>query len=67
MFPSLQILLYAFSCTDVGTEPALLYFDSVECWSGWHFLYVATAVIGLLCYYPLSSFMFPLVQFSDTR
>ena len=70
VFPVLQMLLVAFDCRDLkGVENALVLHNnpSITCYEGSHYMYIAAACIGMLCYYPLASFLFPLMQFADRR
>ena len=47
-------------------KPYILYEDSgIECNTGDHILYLVFAGIGMLLYYPLSSFLFPNIQFQN--
>lgn len=55
----------AFSC-NYDVNPWTLYEDpTIICNEGTHYLYIFLAVIGVLLYYPLSSFLFPNIQFQN--
>ncbi|KRX02161.1 hypothetical protein PPERSA_06356 [Pseudocohnilembus persalinus] len=58
--------LDSFICVWEGDSPWYLYRDqNIVCLSNSHVLYMIGAVIGILCYYPVSTFMFPNFQFQD--
>merc|ERR1711924_121823 len=71
MMPILQILLFAFSCephpsATSTVDYTLQYHREITCWEGWHFLYIGCSLVAVMLYYPLCSFMVPLMQFADT-
>ena len=39
--------------------------QTMQCWSGTHLFYVFLAVVALLAYYPMASFIYPQLQFCD--
>ena len=70
VFPVLKMLFFVFDYRDLkGVENTLVLHNnpSITCWEGSHYMYVAAACISLVCYYPLASFLFPLMQITDRR
>ncbi len=54
-----------FSC-NYDVKPWTLYEDStLNCNEETHYIYVFLAGLGILLYYPLSSFLFPNIQFQN--
>eukprot|EP00743_Colponemidia_sp_Colp-15_P008836 GILK01009643.1.p1 GENE.GILK01009643.1~~GILK01009643.1.p1 ORF type:complete len:1711 (-),score=140.75 GILK01009643.1:12-5117(-) len=62
--PVIKSLVSALAC-NYGASPWVVYRTSLTCWSGLHYLYVCAAIIGVLVYYPISTFMYPNFQFKD--
>lgn len=62
----MKTLIDAFICKWDGDGPWMLYRDkSVQCLTNTHVLYVTCAIIGLLLYYPVSTFIYPVLQFQN--
>lgn len=55
----------SFSC-NYDVKPWTLYEDpNIECNTDTHYIYVFFASLGVVLYYPLSSFLFPNIQFQN--
>jgi len=63
--PIIEKLIAILSC-NYSTTPATLSEDGTfECWTGTHVGYIVAALLALLLYYPVSTFIFPNFQFAD--
>ena len=52
MVPAIRVNLQMFACSYAGPEPVLKAADSVECWTGVHFLPVLMGVVFICALYP---------------
>ncbi len=58
-------LFSIFAC-DYESSPWTTYtLSGLTCWDGIHFLYVGCALLGIIVYYPMSTFMYPNLQFQN--
>ncbi len=58
-------LFDALAC-DYESDPWTTYTASgLTCWEGLHFLYVGCSLLGIVIYYPMSTFMYPNLQFQN--
>ena len=63
----MKSFISTFSC-DYSLEPYLLYADNtIICNSSSHRTFMGLAAVGILFYYPLSSFFIPNIQFLDKK
>ncbi|KAK3287450.1 hypothetical protein CYMTET_5034 [Cymbomonas tetramitiformis] len=63
----LSDLISVFACSkkDECAE-AYVYGTDVQCWSSWHYFYIAAAVFSGILYYPAATFLYPNFQFADS-
>lgn len=56
----MRTFIDSFICVWEGEAPWYLYRDStIECLSNEHLVLMVGSIIGLIVYYPVSTFMFP--------
>ena len=61
----MKSFLDTFSC-NYSVKPWTLYEDpSILCNTDTHYFYIFFAALGIILYYPLSSFLFPNIQFQN--
>eukprot|EP00742_Colponemidia_sp_Colp-10_P006390 GILJ01006848.1.p1 GENE.GILJ01006848.1~~GILJ01006848.1.p1 ORF type:complete len:2332 (+),score=340.34 GILJ01006848.1:41-7036(+) len=62
--PVIKTMISVLAC-DYSEEPWTLLRDGMSCWDGVHYLYVVASFLAIFCYYPISTFMYPNLQFQD--
>ena len=60
----IKALMNFFAC-DIDADPPIVWKTSIVCYETTHIGLIVASIIGLAIYYPVATFMFPLLQFSD--
>jgi len=63
--PIITTLLSVLGCDYEADPPVVLRDESIACWEGIWFLYALLALVGLVTYYPVASFLVPNLQFKN--
>eukprot|EP00743_Colponemidia_sp_Colp-15_P008813 GILK01009620.1.p1 GENE.GILK01009620.1~~GILK01009620.1.p1 ORF type:complete len:1562 (-),score=246.10 GILK01009620.1:30-4637(-) len=62
--PVIKTMISVLAC-DYSESPWMLLKYDMSCWDGVHYLYVVASFLAIFCYYPISTFMYPNLQFQD--
>lgn len=62
----LKAQLKVFACDTSLNEP-IVYDTEIICYSPYHFVLFCMGFLCILCYYPIATFIFPMLQFNDLK
>lgn len=61
----IKYIMNIFAC-EYNSDPPVIPKASIECYTPLHIGLMVSALFSLLIYYPIATFLFPLLQFNDT-